>query len=277
MMKLEPIDGGGDLSVALRLLTQGFPGRSPEFWRAGLARARATSRLTGIPAGQLLISKGEPSGIVLTFGSKRAGRPEPVVNLSAWYVSEAKRFLAPMMLKAVTAGAETYTDLTPTPQAARLSQSVGFRSLSQMTAIVPLVAAAFVPSPSVQIVPFQTLDLPYDLAEMATAHEALGCYVAGIRVAGRSDIVMARPTRYFNLASAEVLYADRRTLRAATGSLSRHWLRQGIMTLSYDCESRSDAVPMSVFRRSSNPRLIKGQAFENRIDYAWSELALLNL
>lgn len=277
MLKLAPIDGGGDLTVALRLLSEGFPGRPAEFWRVGLARADAAARRSGVPAGQLMLSKGVPAGIILTFGSRRDDRPDPVINLSAWYVGEAQRFLAPGMLKAVTAAPATYTDLTPTEAVVRLSGSVGFSEMKSATAVIPLAAAAMRPGFGGRVRAWRKAALGDEMARMAEEHEAFGCTALAIGSGGGESLLIARRTTYFGLAAAEVIYGDRRALRAAIGPLSRALLARGVFTLLYDCRSRQDLPPLLGFRRSRGSRIVKGQPFGDLIDYAWSELAYLGL
>lgn len=276
MMKFKPIDSSGDHAIALRLLSEGFPERTGDFWREGLLRATPIARRLGHPIGQILVSKGVPSGIILTFMSSRPDRSLPVVNLSAWYLAEAKRFLAPGMLKSVTTELATYTDLTPTYQVARVSEALGFRAMTQASAVAPLAVAALVPSRHSEIVQWRTLGLSDAIAQMAEDHERLGCIVLGVRVRDQKDLVIVRRSRYLRLPATEVVYASRSTLRAAAGPIARTLLRQGIVNLLYDCGVRADALPLSIFRRSHMQRLIKGDDFEDRIDYAWSELVFLN-
>jgi hypothetical protein len=276
MMKFEPIGSSGDHAIALRLLSEGFPERTGDFWREGLLRATPIARRLGNPIGQILISKGVPSGIILTFRSSRPDRSLPIVNLSAWYLAEPKRFLAPGMLKSVTTEPATYTDLTPTHQVARVSEALGFRAMTQASAVAPLAVSAFLPRGPSQIVAWRRLTVPDPLAQMAEDHESLGCIVLGVRTGDQSDLIVARRTRYLRLPAAEIIYARRSTLRAAISPIARTLLRQGIVNLLYDCGVRADALPLSIFRRSHMQRLIKGDDFDDRIDYAWSELLFLN-
>lgn len=277
MVRLEPIDGGGDLTAALSLLSDGFPDRSPEFWRQGLTRAQPAARRAGMAAGQILLSKGAPAGIILTFGSRRDDRPEPVVNLSAWYVGEGQRFLAPAMLKAVTAAPGTYTDLTPTEKVVRLSMSVGFAEMKSATAVIPLAAAAMRPGFGAWARPWRTLDLTGERERMAVEHETFGCLALAIGAGDRQDLILLRRTTHYRVPAAEVIYGDRRILRRAIGPLARILLRHGFFTLLYDCRGRQDMPAFLGFRRSHGSRLVKGDAFGDVIDYAWSELAFLNL
>jgi hypothetical protein len=275
MMKLEPIDRNGDLTTALALLAEGFPARPASFWREGLRRAAAQGEVSGVPAGQILVSKGVPSGVILTFGSRRPDRNEPVINLSAWYVRDTHRFLAPMMLKTICSGPGTFVDLTPTAQVVRLSQSLGFRPVCNATAVVPLPVAALRPGKGA-VRPWRELDLPQHQMDLANDHAALGCSVLGIALPQRSGLIVSRPIRYFRLPAYEVVYADRTLLKDAIGPVARHLLQQGVAALVFDCQDRRDAPLGAFFRRSQTTRLVKGDGFGDMIDYAWSELPFLN-
>ncbi len=276
MVRLEPI-GSDNLAVALRLLSEGFPDRPPEFWRQGLARADATARRAGIAPGQILQSRNGPAGIILTFGSRRDDRPDPVINLSAWYVSEGQRFLAPAMLKAVTSAPATYTDLTPTDGVVRLSKAAGFSEMRSATAVIPLAAAAMRPGLGSWAGPSRTLDLAGECKRLAVEHEAFGCLALAIGAGDRQDLILLRRTAHYRVPAAEVIYGDRRILKRAIGPLARVLLRHGLFTLLYDCRGPQDLPPLLGFRRSHGARLVKGTDFGDVIDYAWSELAFLNL
>jgi hypothetical protein len=276
MLKLDPISGHSSQQTALDLLHEGFPERSREFWAAGFKAAAPTAERSGIPVGQILLSKGVPSGIILTFGSGRDARKELVVNLSAWYVRPEQRFLAPAMLKLITSGEATYTDLTPTPDVARLSHALGFRAATIGTVVVPLPAAALLPGRGVELCPWRSLALPDSATGMATDHEALGCRVYGVQTQDGAGIIILRQARYFRLRSAEVVFGRRDLLRQAIGPIAKALLQQGILSLVYDCDTLGAEGPLAIRRRTHTPRMLKGYSEPGVIDYAWSELPLLN-
>jgi hypothetical protein len=275
MMKLEPIEPRNAGAVALSVLAEGFPGRSVEFWRKGLRQAAESGEKAGVPTGYVLLSKGAPAGVILTFGSLREGRAEPIVNLSAWYVRETHRFLAPIMLKSVCSGAATYTDLTPTPQAARLSQSLGFRPLCGATAVAVLPLNALLPGRGA-VREWRKLQLSGAQLAMAAAHEAMGCTILGVETPEGHDVLIIRRVTYFRMAAMEVVYGKRKVIKEAAGPIARSLLARGAAALLFDCERREEAPSGTFFKRSLATRLIKGESTPGIIDYAWSELPILN-
>src|SRR5690242_16398348 len=102
MVALVPISGERDFAIALGMLRQGFPERSEDYWRRGWRRAEECLPETGHPLGRMMIAKGAPAGVALTFASRRAGTDRITVNLSSWYVADNARFSAPLMLKRLT-------------------------------------------------------------------------------------------------------------------------------------------------------------------------------
>lgn len=281
---LHPIDDKS-LEEALALLLKGFPAHDESFWRSGIARLQRHHDSHGFgPIGYLMGQPGQRTGVALTMVSERLepnGERRRVVNLSSWYVVEQARWLAPMMLKQLTAAPDTtFTDLTPSPPVRKLIAGLGFQPWNGgvIVALLPLVAllggwtVRVISGPalaSASLTPAQRL--------IVDDHARMGCITAGL-VSGEhvSPLVFLRTWRR-GLPSARLIYAEsKRNVIAEFGAVARHLLGHGILCAEIPAE-RSDHLPGGWFTTGAPPTFYKGPIVQDGIDHAWSEFVFLRL
>lgn len=119
-----------DGAAALALLCEGFPARSPAYWRRALGALARQERVAGLPGAGLLLEDGaQPVGIMLL--PRAAGESGPRINLSSWYIRPAYRSQAMRMMQGLLRlPGVTLLNLTPAPHVRRLMLAMGFQPYS---------------------------------------------------------------------------------------------------------------------------------------------------
>ncbi|WP_323688093.1 hypothetical protein [Rhizobium sp. AN69] len=147
-LKTVPIDNGNRVA-AVALLTKGFPEKSEAFWALGVSLISDHHQRQDLgPIGQLLMKGDDAVGVLLTIRSRLPETGRTVVNLSSWYVEPSSRWFAPRMLQMATSSDEDiFTDLTPSPEACKLNERLGFTTVTNCTLFYPLPLKAFGPAP----------------------------------------------------------------------------------------------------------------------------------
>jgi hypothetical protein len=96
-MKIRPIIKD-DLDAILLLLCEGFRRRGQSYWRNALSILTDRPEIEGLPRwGWLLEDDNAPQGVLLALASRARGKVR--LNLSSWYVREAYRKYATLMLR----------------------------------------------------------------------------------------------------------------------------------------------------------------------------------
>lgn len=281
---LKPIEDK-DADAAVVILSRGFPSRSPQFWRDGLARlARCHDAIGAGPLGYIMVAKGAPAGVILSMRSERAtlsGVPRSVVNLSSWYVDEAHRWLAPRMLQKVLAeDVDLFTDLTPSEPVREMIGRLGFvrRHSGVLMAALALSAMQFGASGSVSGAnPAALRDVPEGAARLLADHAALGCIVALLRAGGEVHPLVFSPTRRKGLPSARLVYAPNLTaVRDHVGAIARYLLAQGVLFLEIPANP-GDAAFGAWFTTRPPPTFVRGDLPPDMVDHAYSEFVFLRI
>ena len=281
LVPLEPRAFG----VAADLLTEGFPTRSRAFWEQGLERlARGGGNAAaGHPLGFFWQEGGEPAGIALTPASLRRATDRPEerhINISSWYLRPEARWRAPLMLRGLFARKDTiFTDLTPTPEVARMLPAFGFQPVNQGLLLRPLPwlalgsggGARIAPLPAGETVAASGID-----AALLDGHRAFGCLPYRLRDSEGEMLVVVRRSRARGLPALRLVHAASHTrLERAIGAVARALLATRSALLITEAR-RSEEARGPWFR----PRGIwfaKNHTFEDRTDHVGSEMCLLDL
>ena len=283
-MRLEAIEDS-NLEEALAILSRGFPERPASFWRESLDRLAAYRRATaGPPIGRLMVVDGKRVGVILTIASKhRAGaRQHDVVNLSSWYVEERYRWLAPGMLGKIVADDNiVYTDLSPTPQTARINERLGFRTAAEGVRLYLLPWTAISSRSEGRMTPFERIPagvLPDAERELLARHRELGCVAAALHAGENHYAFLFQPARRRGLPLARLLLApSRQIVTRHRSAIARFLLRRGMYFLVFHgdiTEAPSDGGLL--WNRSATVQ-VKGNWELDRIDHTYSELVFLRL
>lgn len=277
-LRIVPIDNGNRVA-AVALLTKGFPEKSEAFWSRGLSLvSEHHARLNFGEIGQLLMKGDDAVGVLLTIKSRLPDEGRMVVNLSSWYVEPSSRWFAPRMLQmASSSQEETFTDLTPSPEACKLNERLGFSTVTDYTLFYPLLPKALGPArarlrPLADVPPGA---LPAAMRDMLEDHARFGCMVAVMEADGRHHPLVFLKTMTKRLPTARLIYCeDRQLAQRHISAIARHLLRKGrlAMTMAASDEER-DAGGFAVLK--SAPMQVKGVWNPRFINETYSELVLL--
>lgn len=277
-LRIVPIDNGNRVA-AVALLTKGFPEKSEAFWSRGLSFVSAHhARLNFGEIGQLLMKGDDAVGVLLTIKSRLPDEDRMVVNLSSWYVEPSSRWFAPRMLQmASSSQEETFTDLTPSPEACKLNERLGFSTVTDYTLFYPLLPKALGPARA-RLRPLADVPqgaLPAAMRDMLEDHARFGCMVAVMEADGRHHPLVFLKTMTKRLPTARLIYCeDRQLAQRHISAIARHLLRKGrlAMTMAASDEER-DAGGFAVLK--SAPMQVKGVWNPRFINETYSELVLL--
>jgi hypothetical protein len=272
-----------NIEEALAILSRGFPSRSVDFWRSGLARLeKYHDTAASGPVGYIMRAKGEPAGVMLTMRSARQGDAgvRSVLNLSSWYVDEQHRWLAPRMLQKVLAEeADLVTDLTPSEPVRAMIQKLGFvrRHEGVLVAVLGLAALQFDFSASVSTFRDGDTTIGAGARRLLADHAELGCVAAVLNVGGTAHPLVFSPTRRKQLASARLVYApDPAVVRAHIGAIARYLLAQGVLFAEIPA-NRGDSAFGAWFTTRPPPTFVRGELASGMVDHAYSEFVFLQI
>ncbi|NWJ26306.1 hypothetical protein HWX89_18620 [Rhizobium sp. RM] len=230
--------------------------------------------------GQLLMKKEEAVGVLLTLKSRLPGSERPVVNLSSWYLDPSCRWFAPRMLQLASASAdETYTDLTPSPEAATLNERLGFTTATDVTLFYPLPLKALRPSEAAVVdmrtVPQDAFSL--DITQMLEDHRRLGCILAALRVDNSYHPLVFLKTTTKRLPSARLIYCDNRHLAQKNlGAIARFLLKHGRIAMTMPCPQEDKNSGGFALHKTATTQ-VKGEWNARLVNETYSELVLLPL
>jgi hypothetical protein len=260
-------------------LAKGFPEKSEVFWSRGLALIsdHHARRELG-PIGQLLMKGENAEGVLLTIKSRLPETGRIVVNLSSWYVEPSCRWFAPRMLQmASSSEEELFTDLTPSPEACKLNERLGFQTVTDRTLFYPLPLKALRPS-GARLSPLAAVSadtLPAAMREMLEDHLRLGCIVAIMQADGRHHPLVFLKTTTKKLPSARMIYCeDREVAQRHISAIARHLLGRGRLALTMSAlDGKGNAGGFAAHKFA--PIQVKGAWNPHFINETYSELVLL--
>lgn len=280
---LEPIDiDTATLAHTLDLLGRGFPHRSPRFWEQALERVARYNRCYGQRSiGQLLIIRRKPVGVMLTLcgQSQHAnGNHYKITNLSSWYIDPEHRRLAPLMLRdLVRAEDVVFTDLTPSDRVIPMLPLLGFRPLNSGIAAIGLPMAALSRAGDARVSDFETLEegaLMTDTRARMECNTEFGAMAAVLSVGGMQYPLLFVSRTLRQLPAAQLIYCeDNALLKETIGAVARFLLKKGKLVLILDIPINEQTPGVHFPRRGL--KFAKGGCFDNRTDYAGSELLVV--
>lgn len=280
---LEPI-GDANLGHTLDLLERGFPRRPRRFWEHAVERVARYNRYGGQGAiGQLLIAGGKPAGVMLTLSgqAQRAdGTPYRVTNLSSWYIDPEHRRLAPLMLsKLVRPQDVVFTDLTPSDRVIPMLPLLGFRPLNAGISAIALPIAALSRAEDVRVRDLKDCGndvLKADTRARLERNAEFGATAAVLTDGDKHHPLLFVSRTLRRLPAAQIIYCeDNALLRKRIGAVARFLLKKGKLVLIVDIPLDRQAPGVHVLKRGL--KFAKGGCFDNRTDYAGSELLVVGL
>lgn len=278
----QPLDHT-NIDVALDLLTEGFPERSRDFFSIGIERMRAFggNDEAGVPLGRVLFDGAKPAGVVLTPASVRHGADglvRRIVNMSSWYIRPEQRWRAALMLRQIIRDETAiYTDLTPTADVQRMLPALGFAKFTDGIELIP-VAYGAMPAGGARVVDLANAPpgaVGAETRRMLEAHRSLNCWPASLVVGGQHHPLLFKPRRIKMLPMAALVYCEsNKLLRQHLPAVSRYLIDKRVGFLLRDLAQGEHARGVTLRNRSI--RFARGDNFDDRTDYAGSELCLLD-
>jgi hypothetical protein len=276
--------GDVNLGVALKLLQQGFPHRSSKFWEDRVRRISSYNRHSGESSiGKLLLAAGKPVGIALEIVDQSRladGKLHKIVNLSSWYVDPTYRHQAALMLRDLVREEDVvYTDLTPSDRVVPMLPLLGFKPLNSGIAAVALPSVAFGSAGGAEVVSLAEAKPGAISPETRSRLErnieagAIGAVLTGDNV---SCPLLFVPRKLRRVPVAQLIYCeDNALLGRCLSPIARYLMKKGKLGLVIDIPLNHRAPGIHFLRRGL--KFAKGGCFDNRTDYAGSELLIVGL
>ena len=280
---LEPIDNA-NMALALDLLVRGFPHRPLRFWEQALERVARYNECSGRRTfGRLLTARGKPVGAMLTLSDNSQladGAQYTVTNLSSWYVDPDHRWLAPLMLRDMVRGEGegiVFTDLTPSDRVLPMLPPLGFRPLNAGIAAVALPLAAMSPRGDARVTGLEGLEddalIPETRARLQRNVE-FGAIAAVLRIDDKHYPLLFVSRKLRQCPAAQLIYCeDNEQLAKGISAVARFLLKKGKTVLLIDVPLNRQAPGLHFLNRGL--KFAKGGCFDNRTDYAGSELLIV--
>jgi len=277
--------GEADVAAVVRLLTRGFPNRTPQFWLSALAQLARREPPPGLPKyGYLLESDGVPVGAILLICSamRADGAVANRCNLSSWYVEPAFRAYAPLLVShALRHKDVTYLNVSAAPHTWPIIEAQGFsRYCDGIFIALPLVnglaggdgAKVF----GAERQPSVAFD-PSD-QDVLLQHAAHGCISLWCATAERAYPFVFRPRLARDvLPCAQMIYCrEVADFVRFAGPIGRYLSRRGKLLVIIDSNGPIPGL-LGIFRRGSMPKYFKGPQRPRLGDLAYTEYAVLGV
>lgn len=267
-----------DLPALARLMADGFPRHSLEFWRDRLRRIAEREHPPGTPKLGYGIDADGLQGAALTLGSLHgpADRRQTLVNISSWTVRPSHRGAAAKALYRHATRAEgiTFSNLSAAAHTLRTITACGFRegTAGQVLAIGTRRTGARSPR-MVATSDAGSAGLAPERAETLRYHEARGCLAFCVELADRLAPLIFLPRRLlFGIPVAQLIYCERSgDLLDHSRAVQRELLRRGFPALLVDASGPVEGLVGRYFPGKA-AKYYKGPALPYAVDHTHSEM-----
>ncbi len=266
-----------ELDEVVTLLCEGFPTRSPSYWRKGFDNLERINQ--GINPGNTLECNGELVGVLLGLRDPGSPGDNDRCHLSSWYVKPAFRAAAMMLERRLTANpSTTYVSASPALHTLKLIRLLRYEPYNA-DSLVCLPWLSLGRNVRVEsYVPAQHDHLFQDhaTARMAGDHLAFGCIVCvALTKDGPRLFVFARRRQLpLGMDVVQLVYAaSHEDLEAFTGPVGCFLLLRRVGLWMVDADERINGVPGFLFSNRAR-RWAKRPNPPRRHDLSYSELAI---
>lgn len=280
------------IEKAIGLLCEGFPERSPAFWKDGIARLQASPmhKSGKLPVGYLLEVDGEAVGVGLVAlrANQDVASPDdagkPVINLSSWYVRPEHGWRFMMLLQAMMRDRDaTYSDLSPTESVIPVLERMGFGAINAGVSLVALPVALLFGARANRVRWWTPDEYVAELAQhdsLLRDHHSFGCHCMVIETGKGPVPLIMQPSSVRGVPLVQVIYCpDLEALAAAIGPLASRLLAKGRFGLVVDNPATGDLPAMAgrISLPGKRKRFMRPVKPLRGIDHSYSELAYFNL
>ncbi|HEX4180485.1 MAG TPA: hypothetical protein VHY32_06810 [Caulobacteraceae bacterium] len=278
-VRCRPIDERDLLAVAT-LLVEGFPDRTLDYWRRGLARMAARAPVEGCPRfGYMLEADGAAVGVILLiftdFGDGSAVKIR--CNISSWYVApEFRAYAAQLSATALKLKHVTYLNISPAEHTWPLLTAQGYRRYSDGQFVcIPALSRG---GDKARIRAVTSAAEAGDVAEhdLLAAHADAGCLsLVCESAAGAAPFVLApRRVAYSPLRLMQLVYCrDTGAFVRRAGAIGRFLLRRGVVGVILDANAPVPGLAGRYFD-GRQPKYFKGEDRPRLNDLAFTETVL---
>jgi hypothetical protein len=269
-----------DAAPLAKLLTRGFPDRSIDYWRRALGTLARRDAPEGYPRFGYLLENGDaPVGVILMIFT-RLGEGRVRCNISSWYVDEAYRGYASLLIAAAVRHKDvTYVNISPATHTWSVIEAQGFRRYcdGQML-VVPALSrwAARARARAFDKKRDYGESLSAQERELLVSHVEHGCLAFVVQEKREAHPFVFLPRRVLKnlVPTLQLVYCrDLTDFQRFAGPLGRELLRHGHPSVLIDA---SESIPgvVGIYMRDRGPKYFKGPERPRLGDLAFSESVL---
>ena len=267
----------GDLDRLADLFKRGFGARRTRtFWQRALACLKARSVPDDMPRyGYVLENAGAPVGAILLICAATPGDGTVRANVSSWYVEEAFRSYAPLLVsQALKRKDVTYLNISPVRHTWPILEAQGYRRYSN---------GVFVALPALQrsragrvrmLAADAEPDAPFE-RDLMREHAGYGCLSFWCVTPERAFAFVFRP-RFVKgvFPCAQLIYcADMAEVVRFAGPIGRYLARRGLPIMVVDANGPIAGLRGRYFD-DTMPKYFRGPVRPRLGDLAYTEAAL---
>jgi len=269
-----------DLSAIGALLAEGFPERTIDYWRRGLARLAARAPVEGCPRfGYLLEVDAEAVGVVLLIYTRFGEGPAAKIrcNVSSWYVAPTYRaYAAQLSAAALKLKHVTYLNISPAERTWPLLTAQGYQRYSEgQVACLPVLSRP-PPGARVRTVSASAVNDGDPKHGLLIAHANAGCLsLVCETAAGVAPFVLApRAIAYSPFRVMQLVFCrDTDDFVRCAGAIGRFLLRRGVAGVILDANAPVPGLVGKYFN-GRQPKYFKGDERPRLNDLAFTETVL---
>lgn len=268
-----------DRGALSALLARGFPQRGAASWAAVLALISAYAAENGLAApGLVLESSGTLVGVLLTILRPQAQGPARC-NLSSWYVEEAFRSYAPLLVAAaIRDRSVTYLNISSQRHTRPTIEAQGFRRYADGVFLAAPLLALHAPRRVSLVADAPPAGASVDPADLAAMRDHAGfdcipvwCVAEGI---AHPFLFLRRPLAGGRVSVAHVVYCrDTAELARFARPLGRFLARRGLLAMMVDANGPVAGLPGRYFA-GRMPKYAKGPYAPRLGDLSYTEAPL---
>jgi hypothetical protein len=277
-----------DRDDVVALLTVGFKGRSPDYWRQGIVKLSKRTVPEGCPRyGYVLETGGRLVGIILLIGALREEDQAPIktANVAGWFVMPEYRGYAQLLVSMALRRKDiSYLNVTPAPHTWPIIEHQGYRRYC--SGLFFAVAALKPPVPGVEIQTITAEKNPPHIQElqefvMLRDHASFGCLVLAAR---EGSAIHPFVFRSFRIKSGRIwtpgamtIYArDQALVVRLAGNIGKFLFRYAMPFIIMDANGPIDGLT-GIYTERSGRKYVKGPYQPPLCDLSYTELAIFGL
>jgi hypothetical protein len=269
-----------DAPALAELLAKGFPDRKAEYWRDALDTLAHREAPEGYPRfGYLLEHEGTPVGVLLMIFTRFSGS-RIRCNISSWYVDEAYRGYASLLIAAAVRHKDvTYVNISPAPHTWRVIEAQGFRRYCNGQMLVFPALGGW--AANARVKPFdKSLDygdaLSAEERDLLLAHVARGCLALIVHEKQEAHpfVFLSRRVLKGLVPAQQLIYCrSLADFQRFAGPLGRDMLRRGDVAVLLDATEKVPGL-FGIYAADRGPKYFKGPERPRLGDLAFCESVL---